>query len=120
MKKLVLVLATIPMLTFGQRINDGLKHKLAGNVISLGVGAVTYEITGKKGFSIAAGFGAGILAGVLKEEIYDKRMKKGVYSEEDMIDTGFGAAVGTIMLAVYVDERGKRKQRLERSIKLID
>jgi len=113
MKRLILILMLLPLLSFSQ-MKDSDKHKIAGNVISLGIGAITYELTDKPFLSIGVGFGAGVLAGILKEEVYDKRMKKGVYSEQDMIDTGWGAVVGSIMVSVYIGtDRDKRITKFE-------
>ena len=102
---------------FGQ--SDDFKHKVAGNVISLGIGAVTYELTDKPFLSMAVGFSSGVLIGVLKEEVYDKRMKKGTYSKIDMLDTGWGSLVGSLCLAVYIDGREKRKEKIKVSYWLI-
>jgi hypothetical protein len=100
-------------------MDDGFKHKVAGNVISLGVGAVTYELTDKPFLSVAVGFTSGVLISVLKEEVYDKRMKKGTHNKQDYYDGSWGSLVGSLMLVVYIDGRENRKDKIAR-IKTFD
>ena len=104
----ILLILLFPLSLFSQ-MDDRDKHMFAGNIISTGVGVTTYQLTNKPFLSVSAGFVSGVLAGILKEEVYDKRWGKGVYSKTDMYDTTWGSTVGSIIVIVYIDVKRKHK-----------
>ena len=107
---IILLLSLCSQFVNGQKDYSRDKHMLAGNIISTGVGIGTYHLTHKMGLSVGVGFASAVLVGYLKEEIYDKRMGKGTYSRLDMMDTGWGASVGSLIVVVYIDVNRKNKQ----------
>ena len=111
MRKLLFILIFIPLLSFSQ--DDRTKHMIAGNVISLGVGAITYELTDKPFLSLAVGFSSGVLVGVLKEVVWDRAMQKGTYNKTDMMDTAWGSTIGTLMVTVYIDINRKKRETIK-------
>lgn len=104
--KYLFILFFIPLSLFSQ--DNGTKEKIVGNVISLGVGAITYELTDKKGLSIAVGFGCGVLAQVIKEYIYDDQPRN-----KQILDASWGSSIGSLMVIVYIDGRENRKDKIK-------
>ena len=107
MKYLLIILP----LFFKAQIPDDAKHFYAGFGISMGVGYVTYEATDRWLVSMGTGLGAGILAGVAKEYVWDKAMKRGTFSKNDMVVTSWGALVGSICLVVPMDTKEKKQSK---------
>ena len=108
MKKLLLILILIPLISHAQ--TDKLYHNIAGNIVSTGIGYGTYKLTDKVGVSLITGLVSGVVAGIAKEEIWDKRMGKGTYDKKDLYATSWGSAVGSICLVVLIDNNKKKKQ----------
>ena len=109
MKKIIVILLFFPLIGFSQ--SDVTKHYIAGNIISTGVGYGTYKITDKVGVSLIAGFVSGVVAGIAKEEIWDKRMGKGFHEHKDIYNTSWGSSVGTVMLVVIINENKIKKEK---------
>jgi len=85
--------------TLWQQIPDDVKHVYAGTFICLGTTAITYHYTKTKTdyapiISCGAGFIVGALAAQVKEEVYDLRWHRGVYSNYDKAATTWGALTG--------------------------
>ena len=66
----------------------------------MGSGWVTYKCTDKIGLSLLTGLGTGIIAGIAKEEIWDRKWKRGTPSLDDKLATGWGAIIGTVCVSV--------------------
>lgn len=98
---------------FSQMPLDKQKHYLAGSLITIGVGTLSYKITKKEGLSTWIGFSAGITANALKEYLWDGILNKGVKSNEDMLAGSFGSAVGAVTFRVGLDVFLKKKNRLK-------
>ena len=109
MKKLLLIILLLPLISNAQ--SDVTKHYIAGNIISTGVGYATYKLTDKVGVSLIAGFVSGVVAGIVKEEIWDKRMGKGFHEHKDIYNTSWGSSVGTVMLVVLINENRIKKEK---------
>ena len=109
MKKLLLIILLLPLISNAQ--SDVTKHYIAGNIISTGVGYATYKITDKVGVSLITGFVSGIVAGIVKEEIWDKRMDNGFHEHKDIYNTSWGSSVGTVMLVVIINENKIKKEK---------
>ena len=86
-----------------QKWSDKDSHKLAGTVIVFITGFILYHFT-EINFWLCLIFGllAGVLAGVLKEYAWDKYLKKGVFSNEDIYATLWGTLIGGVVFGVYV------------------
>lgn len=108
MKTILLIL--FPFLLTAQR--DILYHNLAGHAISMSTGWATYKATDRIGLSLITGLTCGVIAGIAKEEIWDRKWKRGTPSMTDKLATGWGAFVGTVCLSVCIEIREK-KQYLE-------
>ena len=103
MKKLLFILL-FPILCQGQtrseKISDAL-HYYCGAGITVGAGALTYKLSkGKKGLSTLVGFSSGVLAGIAKEVVWDRKMGRGTYSELDMGITAWGALGGAMVVTI--------------------
>lgn len=109
MKKLILIALFMPLMAFSQ--SDVTKHYIAGNIVSTGVGYATYKLTDKVGVSLLTGFVSGVVAGIVKEEIWDKRMGKGFHEHKDIYNTSWGSSVGTVMLVVIINENRDKKEK---------
>ena len=104
--KLMKYLFLIPFFTFGQLDKDGsVKHFYAGAGISFVTGSIINHYTDKPGLSCLVGFGAGTLAGLGKEYIYDKQWGKGVFSKDDYRITAWGSLCASIVLRCVIDYR---------------
>lgn len=102
MKKLIILLliSQIAIAQRNEKVSDAL-HFYCGAGITMGTGALTYKLSkGRKGLSYLVGFSSGVLAGIAKEVVWDRRMKRGVYSVTDMAVTGWGATCATMGLVV--------------------
>ena len=111
-RKLILILLFLPLLSFGQ-MNDKTKHKIAGHVISMGVGITVYKITDKPVLSFFSGVVASLLAGHIKEE-YDLYQGR-VYDKLDLAATVWGGTVGGVCIIPIIDIN--RKNRREKKLK---
>lgn len=110
MKTLLLIL--FPFLLSAQ-IDDSQLHMYAGNIITgyLGSSAYYWGISPLK--SVFIGGAAGFAAGAGKEYIYDRYLKKGTFSKQDMYDTFWGSATGMVFLRVGINEWEKKHLLLD-------
>ena len=97
---------------------DKTKHFYAGFGIAIITGELTNQIIDRPGISAVIGGGFGILAGILKETIHDRLMNRGIYSNQDMVMTGWGAVCGAMVIRVKFDLCNKRKiEKREKEIR---
>lgn len=121
MKKIILTLliilsvriqAQIKNQNIWNKIPDDAKHVYAGLAINAATGSLVYRLTeGRIGWSLLAGFTAGVGAGFAKEYIWDKAMKKGTFNKMDIADTAWGSLIGTVCLRVGIDVHEKRQDK---------
>ena len=78
-----IILMCLLSLGLTAQIDDKTKHFYAGFGITCLTAEITNQITDKPFVSCLVGFGAGTLAGIAKEAIWDKAMDKGVCSNLD-------------------------------------
>lgn len=104
--KNIITLILITSIAKGQRINDDSKHFYAGFGITLTTHFIASQFNVKPCKARALGFLAGMTANVLKEFVWDKRLNKGVYSNEDLAFTTYGVALGT-GIAFCIDDTKK-------------
>lgn len=105
MKVLILILLTLSL-----KSQDYL-HVYAGIGISIVTSEVSYQITDRPVLSCLIGSACGITAGILKEKVYDRELKNGVYSQQDMFLTGWGAVIGSMCMRVKFDLQDKKRQK---------
>lgn len=112
MKKILILL----FVTFGMKgqIDDKSKHYLAGVVITNWAGSSAYYFGAKPFKACLIGFGAGCLAGLGKEYIYDKQMGIGVFDKEDLRVTIWGSLVGAFCLRIAIDRNQKKYNFVEK------
>lgn len=109
MKKIITLLL-IASIAKGQRMNDDSKHFYAGFGITLTTHFITSQFNVKPVKSRALGFLAGMTANFLKEFVWDKRLDRGVYSNEDLAFTSYGVVLGT-GVSFCIDDNKKSKLR---------
>lgn len=84
--------------------DDKTWHVYAGILISVLTGFATYYFTTVMPIiGCLVGFGCGVAAGLAKEFIWDKAMKKGTFSWHDAIATFWGSLVGAVVLRILID-----------------
>ena len=112
MKHLLLL---IPFVTFGQKFDDATKHFYSGAAITFVSGSIINHYIDRPTISVWSGMAIGCGAGLAKEYIYDKAMKKGVFSKEDYLMTFWGSACSGVVLRCVIDIRSNgltpRKKR---------
>ena len=108
--KYILFILLLPFICQSQ-IDDKTKHFYAGFGITVISAEITNQITDKPVVSCLVGTGLGVLAGILKETVYDREMKRGVYSNTDMGITCWGAFVGGVCMRVKFDVCDKQKDK---------
>lgn len=118
MKKLILILLCSNM--FGQKFDDRAAHFYSGAGITFVSASIINHYTDKPTLSTWGGITIGCLAGLGKEYIYDKAMKKGVFSKDDYLMTFWGAACGGVVIRCTIDfrQRGKEPRRNKDKYKL--
>ena len=107
MKVLLLILLTLNL----KSQTDDVKHFYAGFGISVITSEVTNQLTDRPVLSCLVGGSIGITAGALKECVYDREMKRGVYSNTDMFLTGWGSVIGSMCMRVKFDLQMKKRQK---------
>lgn len=107
MKYLLIIL--FPFLLHSQ--DGSTLHFYAGFGITMISGSIIYHYTENTTLSCLSGLGTGILAGLGKEYIWDRKLKRGVFGKEDYLTTGWGAFVGTIVLRCSIDIVQKKRTR---------
>ena len=100
-------MALIPVIGMSQ-MDDKLKHKIAGNVISTGVGFTMYKLTDKPTLSVFTGILSGVLAGALKET-YDKSQGR-KFDNEDLAATCWGSLIGGLITIPMIDINRKNRK----------
>lgn len=86
------------------KIDDKTLHVWAGIILSLGGGFLFYYFTPVMPIiACLVGLAFGTLVGVLKEVLWDKKLKKGTFSKLDIFSTFWGSLVGSVMLRVLID-----------------
>mgnify|MGYP000058706246 CR=1 FL=1 len=99
MKKLIIIIALIPVMAKAQFIKDDkLKHKLASHAIVQVGGYAMYKTTNRAGLSILTSMVTSLAIGYSKEKFYDKE-----FSREDMEANINGIVIGAICLAVQIN-----------------
>lgn len=114
----LLLLLLLTFSTFAQKIPDNLKHLMAGTVISLAVGDITYQISDRVALSVGTAFAVGVGAGITKELWWDRHLGRGTYSKLDMIDTAVGSTVGSFGLFIYIMHKKDREREKIQELKL--
>jgi len=85
------------------QIPSDVKHVYGSVIITNVVGHYTYKKTKKIGTSVALGALSSLSCGFAKELVYDKILKKGVYSNEDICSNIWGTFIGSIVLRCSID-----------------
>lgn len=114
MKKIILILL-ISVKCFGQ-IPDNVLHHYAGVSIAVSTGWFVYKITkGKRFPAVTIGCATGVTAGILKEEIWDRKWRRGIPDNLDKINTAWGAVCGSVYLGVglHIHERKIHPERYQ-------
>jgi len=91
-------------------------HHYCGVGISVGTGLVAYKLQPDYAKhrilkSCAIGFCSGLLAGYLKEAIYDRAWNKGTYNNWDIFSTGWGSLCGSIYLGIGLNMHELKKEK---------
>jgi uncharacterized protein YfiM (DUF2279 family) len=113
MKKLILVFFVLSTKLFCQstldKVDDKTLHFYAGATLSMVGAEVANQIIDRPALSalIGAAFAASI--GYAKEALYDRYLKHGVYSVQDMLMTGWGGLCGAIAIRVVFDIKEKKR-----------
>lgn len=83
--------------------DDKDSHKLAGTIITFVTSFTLYKAT-EINFWLCLLFGllSGVLAGLAKEYVWDKHLKKGTFSKDDIYATSWGALIGAVVFGIYV------------------
>jgi len=95
---------------------DDVLHHYCGVGISVGSGLIAYKIQPEysKHRALKAcviGFGCGLLAGYIKESVYDRKWQKGTYSNYDIFSTGWGSLCGSAYLGIGINIHERRRLR---------
>lgn len=107
----LLIILLLSSICVNSQIDDKTKHFYAGFGITCLTAEITNQITDKPFVSCLVGFGAGTLAGIAKEAIWDKAMDKGTCSNLDAGMTIWGSAVGALCIRVRFDIRDKKRYK---------
>ena len=108
--KTIILICLLSLGLKGQ-IDDKTLHFYSGFAITALSAEIINQQIERPAISSAIGFGIGTLAGVLKETVYDREMKRGVYSNTDMGMTIWGSAVGAMVIRVRFDLQTKKKHK---------
>lgn len=92
------------------KFDDKAAHFYVGASSAIMVGEIIYQVTNLEGLSSAVGAGFGISITLAKEYIYDRYLKRGVFSIDDIIVGCFGAVTGGMIHRVIIDLRYKHNQ----------
>jgi hypothetical protein len=114
MKKLIIIIALIPMMAKAQFIKDDkLKHKLVSHAIVHVGGYAMYKATNRAGLSIFTSIITSLAIGYGKEKFYDKE-----FSNDDMGANINGILVGAICLAVTINLNQIKIDKKEQQLRL--
>lgn len=109
MKQTIIVL----LLAFGmkaQKFNDqdgSVKHVYASWICSTLIGTTVNHYLDRPTLSTWIGGVSMFGIGCAKEYIWDRKMKKGVFSKDDLISDGWGCALGLVTCRVVIDIKEK-------------
>jgi len=107
--KTIILICLLSLGLKGQ-IDDKTLHFYSGFAVTVISAEIINQQIEKPFTSSAIGFGVGCLAGVAKEVVYDREMKRGVYSNTDMGMTIWGAACGALVIRVRFDLQEKKRK----------
>lgn len=96
--------------------DDKFKHEQAGMLIGGLAASSYYYFIPNKWTAFAVGGGTALLAGGVKDVLYDKILGKGVYSNEDIFATWFGGKRISLMFVIGANEHEKRHLRLDTTL----
>lgn len=115
MKYVLIILLFLAMNVSSQiKMKDDTKHFYSGFVIAVGSAEVINQIIERPALSSFIGSLIGTGAGIFKEEVYDKRMHRGVYSKSDMAMTTWGSICGGMVVRVHFDLQIKKRNKLHK------
>lgn len=115
MKYVLIILLFLTMNVSSQiKMKDDTKHFYSGFVISVGCAEITNQLIDRPTISSIIGSLIGSSVGIFKEEIYDKRMHRGVYSKSDMAMTAWGSVCGGMVVRVHFDLQMKKQNKLHK------
>ena len=100
MKLILLILLSFSL---SAQIPSDAKHVYATCAITHFVGWGVYHKTEKPGLSCLIGMGSGMLVGLGKEYIWDKKLDKGTFSKLDLASDAWGCLIGGITLRCAID-----------------
>lgn len=108
MKHLLII---FPLLFSAQRekVPSDALHVYSSAIITNVVGHYVYNKTERIGLSHLAGFGASVTAGLAKEFIWDKALKKGVFSKDDLFFDAWGSMLGQMTLRITIDLKERKR-----------
>lgn len=104
-----LLLILFPFMLSAQKLTDDYKHWITGSLISGVSGSAAYELGAKPFHAACIGFGLGTLAGIAKEYVWDKQMKRGTCDNKDAFTTSWGALFGALTVTIYIDKQQKKQ-----------
>jgi hypothetical protein len=107
----LLIILLLSSVCVKSQIDDATKHFYAGFTITVLTAEVTNQMIDKPFLSALSGFAIGTTAGILKEVVWDRKMDRGVYSNQDMGMTIWGAACGALVIRVRFDLQDKKKNK---------
>ena len=86
-----------------QKLPDDVKHVYATCAITHFVGWGVYYRTDNPGLSCVIGMGSGLIVGLGKEYIWDRKLKRGEFSNRDLASDAWGCLLGGITLRCAID-----------------
>lgn len=110
MRKFFYILLLFPFLLKAQ-MTDTDKHVYAAGVISFGTASIVHKKTDSMFLGVVSGFGAGWIAGRIKERVWDKEMGRGVYNKQDLKANDWGSVVGGFTFMFVFNLKELRKMR---------
>lgn len=93
------------------KFNDKAAHFYIAMGSSIIVGEIFYQVNDLEGLNSLIGVAFGISITVAKEYVYDRFLKRGVFSIDDIIVGIFGAITGGMIHRVIIDLRYKHHQK---------
>ena len=112
MIKLLTILLLISSTSFSQKDYSRDKHMIVSSALTIGITEITFQLTKKQGLSLGVGVVSAWTIGYIKEAIWDKKLKKGTYSNWDIADNSWGIATAIPVMIVRFDLYNKKQQEL--------
>lgn len=113
MKKLILIFCIICTRSLSQnpfeKIDDKTLHFYAGATLAMISAEIINQIIDRPALSALIGAAFAASVGYAKEAFYDRYLKRGVYSIQDMLMTGWGGLCGAIAIRVIFDIKEKKR-----------